>query len=452
MKRFLQQHYMADDASPCFTSLPSFPPPSPQLCSGTHVAPRAGAVGLPVHRPHRTLHADEEQLRHHAAVAEQVSAQLRRCSSTEHHTKMAMPPSQPARAQLCPPFHARSESLLRLPTPSTTSVGTTARLSHCSNGHYITDGGATAEDVDFYRSTFIFNVFVWCTVLNEFNSRSLDDSWNVLRGLHRDRAFIGVILVSVVLQVSVVPEEEAVVRCSQMCAMSARQWQCFRCQRSAADGQLSARQWQRLLRLPPDCDQSSACCAAAIYPPHRSTLPAARAFRSSWHPPLQVIISEFGGSFTKTTGLTPLHWVYTALIALITIPLGIAMRFIPVPDRPADFADYFANSFAQRMATELARSPAAAALLPILGGQGKHTVSVKVPSAPAPAPAPSGAGVGEEVAALRLGRISAHVVPAAFAVPPASPAGGDDSPAATNPIVATPSPVPVAPGGVAVTA
>lgn len=156
------------------------------------------------------------------------------------------------------------------------------------------------------------------------------------------------------------------------------------------------------------------------------------------HPlPLQVLISEFGGSFTKTTGLTPLHWVYSALIALITIPLGVAMRFIPVPDRPADFADFFANSFAQRMATELARSPAAAALLPILGGAGKHTAAAKAPAMS------GGTGVGE-AAALRLGRISAHVVPSA--------AAGEESPAATNPIVAAPSPVPVTPGGVAVTA
>lgn len=220
----------------------------------------------------------------------------------------------------------------------------------CSNGHYITDGGATEEDVEWYRSTFIFCVFVWCTVLNEFNSRSLDDKWNVLRGLHKDRAFIGVILISVVLQ---------------------------------------------------------------------------------------VLIVEFGGSFTKTTGLTPLHWVYSALISLITIPLGIAMRFIPVPDRPADYADFFANNFAQRMATELTRSPAAAALLPILSAGGKPAAVAKAHTLASPA------GVGESTA-LQLGRVSAHVVPSA--------GGGEESPAASNPVAAPPSPVPITPGGVAVTA
>lgn len=41
---------------------------------------------------------------------------------------------------------------------------------------------------------------------------------------------------------------------------------------------------------------------------------------------VQGIIVEFGGLFTKTTGLTGMHWLYTILMGLIALPLGILMR------------------------------------------------------------------------------------------------------------------------------
>ena len=34
---------------------------------------------------------------------------------------------------------------------------------------------------------------------------------------------------------------------------------------------------------------------------------------------VQALLVEFGGSFVGCTGLTPLHWLYTLLIATITI-------------------------------------------------------------------------------------------------------------------------------------
>lgn len=46
----------------------------------------------------------------------------------------------------------------------------------------------------------IFNIFTIATITNEFNARSLDNRWNVFRNLHKDRAFIGVIVVSVLVQ------------------------------------------------------------------------------------------------------------------------------------------------------------------------------------------------------------------------------------------------------------
>ena len=58
---------------------------------------------------------------------------------------------------------------------------------------------------------------------------------------------------------------------------------------------------------------------------------------------LQVFIVEVGGSFTSTTGLTIAHWGMSILLAAFTLPLGILMRLIPVPEQAKEFADFRAN-------------------------------------------------------------------------------------------------------------
>lgn len=53
------------------------------------------------------------------------------------------------------------------------------------------------------KNTLIFNTFVLCQVFNEFNARSLEKK-NVFKGLHKNRLFVGIIVVTVVLQVVMV--------------------------------------------------------------------------------------------------------------------------------------------------------------------------------------------------------------------------------------------------------
>jgi len=55
---------------------------------------------------------------------------------------------------------------------------------------------------------------------------------------------------------------------------------------------------------------------------------------------MQIFIVEVGGSFTKTIGLKLDHWWISILYALITLPLGFIMRFIPITDDPSDFGGY----------------------------------------------------------------------------------------------------------------
>jgi magnesium-transporting ATPase (P-type) len=48
--------------------------------------------------------------------------------------------------------------------------------------------------------TIIFNTFVFCQLFNEFNARSLFNDWRVFKGLGKNGIFIGVVVVTVVIQ------------------------------------------------------------------------------------------------------------------------------------------------------------------------------------------------------------------------------------------------------------
>ncbi|KAG2722221.1 hypothetical protein I3760_02G119100, partial [Carya illinoinensis] len=53
------------------------------------------------------------------------------------------------------------------------------------------------------NDTLIFNTFVLCQVFNEFNARKLEKK-NVFMGIHRNRLFLGIIAITIVLQVIMV--------------------------------------------------------------------------------------------------------------------------------------------------------------------------------------------------------------------------------------------------------
>jgi P-type Ca2+ transporter type 2C len=67
--------------------------------------------------------------------------------------------------------------------------------------------GATAygvPDGSVQHFTIIFNAFVFCQIFNEFNARSIGNSWSVLSGLTTNPMFQGVIAFTVAAQWSIV--------------------------------------------------------------------------------------------------------------------------------------------------------------------------------------------------------------------------------------------------------
>jgi magnesium-transporting ATPase (P-type) len=54
---------------------------------------------------------------------------------------------------------------------------------------------------------------------------------------------------------------------------------------------------------------------------------------------LQIMLVEVGGEFIKTSPLTISQWLITIGLALITFPIGVLMRFIPVEEDPDCFFD-----------------------------------------------------------------------------------------------------------------
>ncbi|KAJ6804088.1 calcium-transporting ATPase 8, plasma membrane-type-like [Iris pallida] len=61
----------------------------------------------------------------------------------------------------------------------------------------------TKVHADKEKNTFIFNTFVLCQVFNEFNARKPDEL-NVFSGITRNRLFMGIVGITVVLQVLIV--------------------------------------------------------------------------------------------------------------------------------------------------------------------------------------------------------------------------------------------------------
>ncbi|KAJ6812420.1 calcium-transporting ATPase 8, plasma membrane-type-like [Iris pallida] len=61
----------------------------------------------------------------------------------------------------------------------------------------------TEVHADKEKNTFIFNTFVLCQVFNEFNARKPDEL-NVFSGITRNRLFMGIVGITVVLQVLIV--------------------------------------------------------------------------------------------------------------------------------------------------------------------------------------------------------------------------------------------------------
>ncbi|WQF84103.1 Putative P-type ATPase, HAD superfamily, P-type ATPase, transmembrane domain superfamily [Colletotrichum destructivum] len=61
-----------------------------------------------------------------------------------------------------------------------------------------------SEDQMLQLDTLIFNTFVWMQIFNEFNNRRLDNKFNVLEGVHRNKFFIFINILMVGLQVGIV--------------------------------------------------------------------------------------------------------------------------------------------------------------------------------------------------------------------------------------------------------
>lgn len=52
--------------------------------------------------------------------------------------------------------------------------------------------------------TVVFNTYVWMTFFNQFNSRRLDNKFNIFEGLHRNWYFLGINLIIITGQVLII--------------------------------------------------------------------------------------------------------------------------------------------------------------------------------------------------------------------------------------------------------
>jgi len=86
------------------------------------------------------------------------------------------------------------------------SLGVVDGREACTSALVNDDGECKCEDTahDYTHYTFIFNAFVFCQLFNEFNARRINHDWNVFKGLLNNYLFLGVIVVTIALQVFIV--------------------------------------------------------------------------------------------------------------------------------------------------------------------------------------------------------------------------------------------------------
>lgn len=60
---------------------------------------------------------------------------------------------------------------------------------------------------------------------------------------------------------------------------------------------------------------------------------------------VQWVVVQFGGEFTKTAPLSAEEWRATVLLGMCAIPLGVAMRYLPVSENPDDFGGTAESGF-----------------------------------------------------------------------------------------------------------
>eukprot|EP00903_Cladosiphon_okamuranus_P006006 g5926.t1 len=77
------------------------------------------------------------------------------------------------------------------------------------------------EEEDYTHYTILFNAFVFCQVFNELNARSIFDEWNILNGLQKNPLFVGVIIVTTILQYLIV---EMGAEFTKTAHLSSREW------------------------------------------------------------------------------------------------------------------------------------------------------------------------------------------------------------------------------------
>ncbi|KNC45963.1 plasma membrane calcium ATPase [Thecamonas trahens ATCC 50062] len=80
------------------------------------------------------------------------------------------------------------------------------------------DTSANPQDL-IYLETLIFNIFVMLQVFNEINARKVNNEWNVFEGFFTNAIFVGVIIITLILQVFLVQVGGRITNTTQLTAI-----------------------------------------------------------------------------------------------------------------------------------------------------------------------------------------------------------------------------------------
>eukprot|EP01138_Halocafeteria_seosinensis_P005174 gb/GECG01005291.1/.p1 GENE.gb/GECG01005291.1/~~gb/GECG01005291.1/.p1 ORF type:complete len:1213 (+),score=202.22 gb/GECG01005291.1/:1-3639(+) len=84
------------------------------------------------------------------------------------------------------------------------SDGNSFGISHSQVEEFLGQDHIEEGEFTEYLNTFIFNIFVFAQIFNEFNSRSIGNDINVFKQIHRSPVFLSIILITIGLQIFIV--------------------------------------------------------------------------------------------------------------------------------------------------------------------------------------------------------------------------------------------------------
>ena len=173
--------------------------------------------------------------------------------------------------------------------------------------------GLDSQDADdrLKLFTIIFNAFVWCQLFNELNCRKIAQEINIFKGMFNNVLFVGPL------------RSRRVVSCRNVSAFAGT--------KKTGLGGVAVRELSRAFR---------GTRTTSPFTPFPVFSPATCAGIFIGTAVIQFLFVQFGGDFSKTTELNFGEWMICLAIGVVSLVIGLALRFVTITDNTLQTKDF----------------------------------------------------------------------------------------------------------------